>query len=353
MRSSFIQFLPYLLIISLLFIPKETQEKISLHIQEDTHVLHSFFSSSKQDKAESGHGSLTIAPNSQEEEELSLFHESLDGFSPWMAAHIVCHGQTPWTHTAWIDIGSSSSPLLFPIERNCPVVFGKALVGIVERVGTKTSLIRLLSDPLLRPSVQVLRTGYDYRIEEAISYILRQIALKPTLLPKENHQKALKTLLLTLKKTLKAEKRYFFAKGELQGSSSLYKPHIFRGIGFNYDTGDELGPPRDIRTGQVGTAGPKIPLIQPNDLLVTNGLDGMYPRGLEAAYVEQVSPLEEGGVAYEITAKAACPSFLDLHTIAILPPLPQEKETETADLEALLHEIDQEIGSTNDFQVAK
>jgi len=246
---------------------------------------------------------------------------------------------------AWIDIGQKTAGMPFPIAVGCPVVYGQYIVGLVEKVGQEASCIRLLSDPLLRPAVRVQRMERDQQKEKAVYLLLHELEGNSTLVSKETHRIALSKLLTSLASSFAKGQKQYLAKGELQGSLSIKKPTLLRGIGFNYDIEDEEGPARDIRTGQTRIDSPKIALIQPGDTLVTSGLDGLFPKGLLAAYVTHVLPLEEGSFAFEITAEVACPFFLDLSTVALLPPIPKEPLEDSSDLHSLMQQIEAEIGA--------
>ena len=331
----FIWFLPYLLIFTLLNIPEALQEKLSLSCQEWSLRGGLFFRASHEDRKQ---GALAI-------ERAQPLVVPAPASSPWIEARLFSHKQFPWSHIAWIDRGSKAKDLPFPIAVGCPVVYGQYLVGIVEKVGSEASQIRLLSDPLLRPAVRVQRMARNIRKENAAYLLLHELEAHPELIPKETHRAAFIKLLTSLTTSFAKGQKLSLAKGELQGSFDIQKPTILRGIGFNYDVEDEEGPARDIRTGQDHRDSSKMALIQPGDVLVTSGLDGFFPKGLLAAYVKQVNPLEEGGISYEISAEVACPCFLDLSTVALLPPLPKEAQEEPSDLTALMKQIEAEIGS--------
>lgn len=339
MRTWLVTFLPYCLFCSFFFIPQDVQKNLFLWIQEKKLLAkHAPQISQENFSASSFH-----EPSSDSLEK-EWFHESLDTFSPWVLVHIVLHKETPWSHMAWIDIGEETQNMPFLLQQGCPVVFGRCAVGIVEQVGKKTSLIRLLTDPLLRPSVQVQRNVRDMQVDKAIRTLLFTLKNHRASMAKETHAIALEKLLKELLVSLPAEKRFMLAKGELQGAISLQKPMLLRGEGFNYDVGDELSPSRDIRTGQISETGSKIALIQPKDLLVTNGLDGLFPKGLDVAFVDEILPLEEGDFSYEIVAKIACAEFTNLHTVALLPAQPRIQGDEAQELQSLVKQIEKEVG---------
>ena len=96
-----------------------------------------------------------------------------------------------------------------------------------------------------------------------------------------------------------------------------------KGLGFNYDFSDNEGPARDLRTGEiVGSSSKKqVALLKEGDLLITSGLDGIFPAGLEVAVVSKVHCLKEGASSYELEAKAIAENFNELSSVFVLPPL--------------------------------
>ena len=99
----------------------------------------------------------------------------------------------------------------------------------------------------------------------------------------------------------------YLAKGELAGAGTL-----LRGNGFNCDFADSLGPSRDLRSPD---------LLLPHDLLITSGLDGIFPPGLDVAWISRVEPLHEGSISYELDARPMAPQLNHLETVFVLPPL--------------------------------
>lgn len=145
----------------------------------------------------------------------------------------------------------------FPLK-NAPVLSGDVVVGAIEEVGKHESRVRLITDPQLNPSVRVLREGR------------------------------------------------WLAKGELNGA---FKSHL-KGSGFNYDFPDADGPAQELRSD----------IIKSGDLLVTTGLDGLFPKGLKVARVTRVLPLKEGDFYYDIEAESLATSLNSLERLYLLPP---------------------------------
>jgi hypothetical protein len=96
------------------------------------------------------------------------------------------------------------------------------------------------------------------------------------------------------------------------------------GIGFNYDFPDDEGPARELRSGlPINSAGDQqaIPILKVKDLLVTTGLDGVFPEGLHVAEVTHVHPLREGDYYYEIEAIPTAGNLNELSILYVMPPL--------------------------------
>ena len=123
------------------------------------------------------------------------------------------------------------------------------------------------------------------------------------------------------------EKTHVLAKGELSGSSKpLWRTqrHQLKGTGFNYDFADGEGAARDLRTGNLSSLDPvesSVPIVKAGDLLVTTGMDGVFPAGLMVAEVTKVHPLKEGDYFYELEALPIAGNFDDLSLVFVIPPV--------------------------------
>lgn len=207
-----------------------------------------------------------------------------------LPARVIYRALNSWNSSLWINVGEADNAIYRKqmVTKNSPVTLGTAVVGVIDYVGKHQSRVRLITDTGLTPSVRALR-------EE------------------------------------KGDLHYL-AKGELQGS---YQPQwrtqgqILHGVGFNYDFPDEYGPARDLRTGfplNVENNETPISLLQPNDLLVTTGMDGIFPPGLEVATVLEIFPLKEGDYTYSLTARPTVENLNDLSIVFVIPPIGFDQE---------------------------
>lgn len=200
-------------------------------------------------------------------------------------AQIIFRSAAFWDACCWINVGSDTNTVLgMPvIAKDSPVVVGDTIIGVVDEVGAKQARVRLITDSGLVPSVRVLRK-------------------------------------------LENGEELYLAKGEIHGSTrALWRSHdnLLKGVGFNCDFADDVGGSRDLRTGvEIDKKGSSpIPIIQKGDLLVTTGMDGVFPRDFRVASVTYVYPLKEGDYYYEIDAIPAAGNLNDLSNVFVLPTL--------------------------------
>jgi cell shape-determining protein MreC len=191
-------------------------------------------------------------------------------------ARVIYRTSSTWNHFLWINVGEEQRR----IGKNSPVIVGTSIVGVIDYVGKKQSRVRLITDSSLCPSVRAVRKGKDSSL--------------------------------------------MLAKGELRGSAEQgwTSSPVLQGIGFNYDFEDEYGPGRDLRTGvPLKGKGEAIPILKVKDRLVTTGMDGIFPEGLDVAVVTKVHPLKEGDYFYELEARPSADSIDDLKIVFVAPPL--------------------------------
>lgn len=204
-----------------------------------------------------------------------------------LPAQVIYRDPSSWSSSLWVNAGENDNAALGKsvIAKNSPVMSGNALIGVIDFVGKNQSRVRLITDSGLSPAVRTIR-GSQFN-EGA-----------------------------------------YLAKGEVQGSSAPFwrsRSPLLKGVGFNYDYPDEEGPSRDLKTGRViGSSKGAEPIIKEGDLLVTSGLDGVFPPGLRVGIVSWVNSLKEGSYAYEIEAYPVAGNLNDLKTVFILPALSSE-----------------------------
>lgn len=225
-------------------------------------------------------------------------------------ADVVYRPSGTWTNLLWINVGSKTNENLgrLVVEKNSPVIKNSCVVGVVEYVGTNHSSVRLITDPKLCPSVRMGR-GYsqDRMLLHHVEALLRALRYK------QGHEILTHNLQILQQNLLNHQSGALLAKGELSGLVPGRKGCVLRGTGFNYDFGDDEGTARSIRA--------KDPLLQGGDLLVTTGMDGVFPAGLPIAEVSFIEVLKEGGVAYDIEAIPAAGNLDDLQRVFVLPSL--------------------------------
>lgn len=245
-----------------------------------------------------------------------------------LPARIIFRSPSSWNSSLWINVGEQNndgyaSPL---IAKNSPVLIGDSVVGVVDYVGKKQSRVRLITDSGLVPAVRVAR-GYEQNkaMVENISDMLFYLNSHPDFYD-ANEKMAVEHVLKHFKqKLLEKKNSWYLAKGEIRGKSYpawRKDAHLLQGSGFNYDFEDEFGPARDLRSGEpVGGDGEAMPLVKVHDLLITTGMDGVFPPGLKVATVTKIDPLKEGDYAFELEARPTVGNLDDLTWVYVIPPL--------------------------------
>jgi cell shape-determining protein MreC len=239
-----------------------------------------------------------------------------------LPAQIIYRDASSWSSTLWLNVGEEDNRAIGYnlVSKNSPVVSGLSLIGVVDYVGKKQSRVRLITDSGLSPSVRVSRgISQNREIIDLIDSLNSRIQGRDDLPQISSELEKLKSALSSTSEEL------FLAKGELHGSSAPFwrsRLPVLKGVGFNYDYEDEAGPARDLRTGRpLNGNGAAAPLLKVGDLLVTSGLDGLFPPGLSVATVSSIAPLSEGGYAYEIEARPTSGSLDELDALFVLPHL--------------------------------
>lgn len=242
-------------------------------------------------------------------------------------AKVIFREPSSWSSTIWINIGEDTNSKLgkIVVAENSPILKEKAIVGVVEYVGKVQSRVRLITDAGVIPSVRVSRGLLQNKyLFEWVDLVHQSINTRDDLFEFSEEKQLIQNVLCKIKSTLsKEEKTLYLAKGELYGSSApLFRSRnqILKGVGFNYDFADSEGPACDLRKNSP------IPLIKKGDLLVTTGLDGVFPSGYQVGIVSHVEPLKEGEIAYELEARIAAGNLDELNYVTVLPSIiPLEK----------------------------
>jgi rod shape-determining protein MreC len=248
-----------------------------------------------------------------------------------VTAKVIYRSPGSWYSSFWINVGRQNNidddhPV---IAKNSPVIAGGALIGVIDYVGKTQSRVKLITDSGLVPSVRVARGETQNKLlMEYLVGLIENIQKREDLfnlpLDKEN---TLKTLDHLKNKLNALTRTWYLAKGELYGSSQpLWRSggNLLRGVGFNYDFPDEHGPARDLRTGKATSASGKhatMPIIKEQDVLVTTGMDGVFPQGLKVAEVTQIELLREGDYDYNLYAKPLVKNLDDITHVFVIPPV--------------------------------
>jgi len=225
---------------------------------------------------------------------------------------IVYRDPGSWNSSCWIDVGEENNLSLGQqiIAKNSPVVSGSSLVGVVEYVGKKQSRVRFITDSSLKTAVRAVRgSPLDRQIASLTQNLAEQLKKQPDVKPEQL------AALSVIQKGLPIRwEDSYLAKGEISGSSASYFRSLkstLKGVGFNCDFKDEEGPARDLRSE----------ILHEGDLLVTSGLDGLFPPGLKVAIVTKVELLRPGAFAYQLEATANAGDLADLASVYVLPPV--------------------------------
>lgn len=267
-----------------------------------------------------------LPKDAQKNELLTLKKPSKDA----IPARIIFRSLSSWNSSFWINVGEENNQERWnaKIAKNSPVLIGDSVVGVIDYVGKHQSRVRLITDSGLVPSVRVAR-GHDQAkaIAENIADLILYFNGHPELFENSQEKTALDTSLKIMQQKLNAKKEtWYLAKGELRGQSHpLWRrdAHILRGSGFNYDFEDEFGPARDLRTGEPSLPhkGLKaMPLVKVHDLLITTGMDGVFPPNLRVGIVTKIDLLREGDYAFELEAKPTVGSLDDLSWVYVISP---------------------------------
>ena len=278
--------------------------------------------------------SITNLSSSKESEKQFLHRRSqeiikiLQLESRAIPAKVIFREPGSWSNYIWINVGEESNQRLqgTVVAENSPVLLGNSVVGVMDFIGKTRSRVRLITDNRLTIAVRAVRgKEQDHFFLEKLNALLFSLERKQCICDEE--KEALSALIRLKNKWLPIEQNMYLAKGELHGTGSpLWRScgSFLKGTGFNYDFADEEGPDRDLRSGIIYEKGSKLPaiaLLHVGDILVTTGLDGIFPAGLRVAVVSKVHALQEGQCFYNLEAVATAGNFDELNFVCVLPPL--------------------------------
>ncbi|NGX59954.1 MAG: hypothetical protein KR126chlam3_01114 [Chlamydiae bacterium] len=237
-----------------------------------------------------------------------------------LPARVVFREPVNWSSTLWLSVGEKDNQALGKIivEKDSPVVVGKAIVGVVEEVGQTRSRVRLITDERLSPSVRALRGGEQNRI------LAKQLKELAEVLSRRSDlggsQEMTKILIAYLETLPLDQKDLYLAKGEIRGANRpLWRisGQKLKGIGFHYNCFDEEKEAHILREH-----GSEQPFIQVGDLLITTGMDGIFPPDLHVGTVTKIFPKQEGGTSYALEAIPLASDLNTLTEVFVLPKVP-------------------------------
>lgn len=228
----------------------------------------------------------------------------LPQFSDGTMAKIIYRNPSTWNSFFWINIGKKNTP---SIKINSPVLHHGTLIGNIDYVGQKQSRVQLVTNSNLTISVQALRGKDQYLdIMEHLSALSKSEMIK-------QNEYLYDQIIAQLETLEKQNQNWHLTSGEISGlSQPLWRgnAHTLQGRGFKTHFNHE--------TEQADS---KMPLIQNEDLLVTTGLDGVFPEGIMVARVKQVDPLKDSSYYYTLIAEPIEKSFNYLKIVEVIPPV--------------------------------
>ena len=236
-----------------------------------------------------------------------------------LPAKVIYREPASWSSSVWINIGEKANQKLGKtvVAKNSPVLVGKSIVGVVEHVGSSQSRVRLITDSGLVPSVRALRGETQNKaLLEDVDELINGLKGR-----EELYTKDVASALQGLKNKLAQEREITTSPKE---SSTGRRAHSgVRATKF-LKASDSImilpmrkALPRPLRSEE-------LPLLKVGDLLVTTGMDRIFPAGFWVATVSNVHVLREGACAYEIEANATAGNLDDLTHVTVLPPVHSE-----------------------------
>lgn len=251
-------------------------------------------------------------------------------------AEVIFRAPSTWNSSIWLNVGKTDNAALGEnvIAKNSPVVVGNSIIGVVDFVEEHQCRVRLITDSGLTPCVRAVRGDLHRRmVAEQLSMLINRFAYYHGLFTNQEEKELFLKQMGKLQKKLSLEDSLgtlYLAKGELHGSSQPIwrsRGSLLKGVGFNCDFSDDEGPARDLRTGvPIQENAVPVPLLQVNDLLVTTGMDGVFPAGFYVAEVTKIHLLREGDYSYELEARPTAGDLHELSTVFVIPPVMKEEK---------------------------
>jgi len=235
----------------------------------------------------------------REKEWLQLAHL----YEAGVVGKVIFREASSWANSFWVNVGKRDNEILgrCVVAKDSPVVIGGSVVGKIDYVDTHRSRVRIITD--LETSVRAVRGGEQKRVT---SLQLKQLLC--SLEGQEEVAAVIKPLVLQLEKELSvSQPNLYLAKGSLGCMGS--KLFCLQGEGFNYAFADE--------ESSVVLEEKEVSLVERGDILITTGMDGVFPPGLRVGQVIDVSP--QGDSSYELKAMPLVENLADLSYVTILP----------------------------------
>lgn len=221
-------------------------------------------------------------------------------FRKLITSRVIYRDPAHWGSSCWINVGKNQK-----IQKNSPVLSGKVLVGLVDYVGEQQSRIRLITDVGMQPSVIAVRGGIQaWLVKDQIQGLTKHLERLSDsyILEKDKYEKV--DQLEELSSSIQcSDDNTLLLRGTLSGSGGpLWKDEtlVLHGEGFCFSDG------KGLRVG---------------DILITTGLDGVFPPGLFVAEITKVCQPREGACSYKIEAKSLAEDLTNLSSVLILPAM--------------------------------
>ncbi len=242
------------------------------------------------------------------EEEKKLLERQMQA----LLSKVIFREPSSWNRFLWVNVGEKENETLgrLIVAKNSPVLCGPYLVGVVDYVDKTKSRIRLITDSQMTLSVRAVRGSSQDR---DLMYLVEALIERIKAQKEDPLYKEAVLFYESLQKKEETGRDFYLLKGELRGSfdvGSMQKKPVLRGSGFNYQFEDEEFCAEFENLN-----------LKKGDLLVTTGLDGVFPAGLKVAFISKVFPKKEGDLSYEIEALPCFSSMNDLSFLHIIPPL--------------------------------